>query len=345
MDAMTLNAVLGTVSILLIAIYNLYLTQIVRLTPGKTVYGLASSARRVWVASIMLRKRDILAVQTLRNWIMAASMLASTSVIIIFGFVAFLSTVVSHNDTTDATTNPLAFTFFFVLDGLFPLKVDGRGHLVVDWSLKAVPRRTLPQFVFVTVFSLYAHNPTSAYPQQVLLLLFAYCFAFICFAQAMRFFNHVGLVINVNLSDSELRAVNSRNEVCYTGVTPKVVGDMLNRDCSFPLLCYLWGPWFLLGASVLLVIFLRVLDFNVDKTESISFSTHRKKHDDPELGRSDCGGSASADGSRPSSTDQPGSVRTGVDRGTGSSVEREDSVASAATRGKEGADAVVQVWH
>jgi uncharacterized membrane protein len=56
----------------------------------ETYMGLAQHLRLMWVESIMTQKRDILAVQTLRNWIMASSFLASTSIIIGLGLLSFV---------------------------------------------------------------------------------------------------------------------------------------------------------------------------------------------------------------------------------------------------------------
>lgn len=68
--------------------YHLRLYRQVRKEPMTTAIGLTNHARRVWVQSIIAEKRDILAVQTLRNWLMAATFLASTSILISLGLVA-----------------------------------------------------------------------------------------------------------------------------------------------------------------------------------------------------------------------------------------------------------------
>jgi uncharacterized membrane protein len=62
----------------------------VRRTPLQTYRGVTRHLRRVWVESIIADKRDILSVQTLRNWIMASSFLASTAMIIGLGLLSFL---------------------------------------------------------------------------------------------------------------------------------------------------------------------------------------------------------------------------------------------------------------
>lgn len=62
----------------------------VRRAPLQTYMGLTKYLRRMWVESIISEKRDILSVQTLRNWIMASSFLASTAMIIGLGILSLL---------------------------------------------------------------------------------------------------------------------------------------------------------------------------------------------------------------------------------------------------------------
>jgi len=74
-----------TASALLIIVYHLFLRRKVKKDPAYTVQAINFIARTAWVESIMNEKRDILAVQTLRNSTMAATFLASTSVLMIIG--------------------------------------------------------------------------------------------------------------------------------------------------------------------------------------------------------------------------------------------------------------------
>jgi uncharacterized membrane protein len=73
--------------------YHGYLVVKVRTDPLQTSIGMANCLRGEWVKSVMEEKRDILAVQTLRNWVMAASFLASTAILLAIGIlsVAFKS--------------------------------------------------------------------------------------------------------------------------------------------------------------------------------------------------------------------------------------------------------------
>jgi uncharacterized membrane protein len=68
--------------------YHLRLYREVRDNPLATAIGLTNHARRAWVQSIVDKKRDILAIQTLRNWVMASTFLASTAILISLGVVA-----------------------------------------------------------------------------------------------------------------------------------------------------------------------------------------------------------------------------------------------------------------
>lgn len=75
---------------LALAGYHLHYWWLVRHHPFKTALGITQHLRFLWVDSIMQEKRDMLAVQTLRNWVMASSFLASTAILIDLGLVGFV---------------------------------------------------------------------------------------------------------------------------------------------------------------------------------------------------------------------------------------------------------------
>lgn len=77
-----LEWVVISLSLGLLLAYHLWLLVRLRQKPLRTAIGLTQHVRRLWVESIVQERRDILAVQTLRNWIMAASLLASTAIVI-----------------------------------------------------------------------------------------------------------------------------------------------------------------------------------------------------------------------------------------------------------------------
>lgn len=73
-------------SILLVIAYHLFLRRKIRKDPTYTVGAINRIARTAWVETIMYDgNKDVLAIQTLRNSTMAATFLASTSVLLIIG--------------------------------------------------------------------------------------------------------------------------------------------------------------------------------------------------------------------------------------------------------------------
>ncbi|TRZ69645.1 MAG: DUF599 domain-containing protein [Rhodocyclaceae bacterium] len=79
------DALSFALSALLLILYHLFLRRKERSNPSYTVQAVNRSARSAWVEHVMREGRDILAVQTLRNSTMAATFLASTTVLLIFG--------------------------------------------------------------------------------------------------------------------------------------------------------------------------------------------------------------------------------------------------------------------
>ncbi len=64
----------------------------VRRAPMKTSLGFNNQTRVQWVEAVIAEKRDVLAVQTLRNWTMAATFLASTAILLALAFLNFAVT-------------------------------------------------------------------------------------------------------------------------------------------------------------------------------------------------------------------------------------------------------------
>jgi uncharacterized membrane protein len=79
---------LTAASFLILAIYHAQWIYRIYRKPMTTSVGITNHLRGHWVESIMEERRDILAVQTLRNWTMAASFLASTGILICLGLLS-----------------------------------------------------------------------------------------------------------------------------------------------------------------------------------------------------------------------------------------------------------------
>lgn len=74
----------------LVLLYHLHYWWLVRRRPFRTALGVTQHLRFLWVESVMQERRDMLAVQTLRNWVMASSFLASTAILIALGLIGFV---------------------------------------------------------------------------------------------------------------------------------------------------------------------------------------------------------------------------------------------------------------
>jgi len=84
---MMLELIFSSAAFSALFVYHVHLVYKVRRDPLSTSIGITNNLRREWIQTVMMEKRDILAVQTLRNWIMAASFLASTAILIALGTV------------------------------------------------------------------------------------------------------------------------------------------------------------------------------------------------------------------------------------------------------------------
>ena len=79
------ESILVLSALVLILTYHGYLYCRVRRHPLQTAIGITNHARQMWVEGVMQNQRDILAVQTMRNQVMAASLLASTAILLSLG--------------------------------------------------------------------------------------------------------------------------------------------------------------------------------------------------------------------------------------------------------------------
>ena len=89
----------------LVLAYQIYLGWRTRTDPASSAQDIMLAARAAWVASVMRERRDILAVQTLRNSTMSASFMASTAVLLIIGVL----TLSAQGDKLSGTWHALNF--------------------------------------------------------------------------------------------------------------------------------------------------------------------------------------------------------------------------------------------
>lgn len=182
--------------------YHLWLAFELQRKPQRTLIGYSAVRRREWVRSVMADRRDILAVQTLRNWSTAASFLATTTILIATGALHFLTTIpqqpeLLHNLNFLGSTSPTTIT--------------------------------------VKLFSIVA----------------ALLIAFLNFAVAIRYYNHVSIEINVPQTEHGGDDLTTVQKVLDRGSLHYTVG-MRCFYLALPLALWLFGPlWLLLGSIFL----------------------------------------------------------------------------------------------
>lgn len=203
-------------SALSVVAYYLFLSMKVRENPTYTIHGVHELARRLWVANIMRNPaQGIMGVQTLRNWIMGSTLMASTAAILIIG----------------------------------TLTLSGQAENITrSWH----------------VLSMTSSHAAELWIVKVMALLVTFIVAFFAFAMSVRLANHVVFMINV----PEFEA--------HHNLSPESVARRLHRSgtmfsigmraflFSIPLVFWLFGPYFLVAASIGLIIAL----YRLDRSES-----------------------------------------------------------------------------
>jgi uncharacterized membrane protein len=80
------DSIVFAISTAIVAAYYAFLRFKSRNNPTYTIHGVNALARRLWVENIMRNSsKDVMAVQTLRNFVMGASLMASTAALLIVG--------------------------------------------------------------------------------------------------------------------------------------------------------------------------------------------------------------------------------------------------------------------
>jgi len=122
--------------------YQIRLQHRIQRNPTITVQGMNAQARAAWVRRVMTEKgMEVMAVQTFRNSTMAATLMASTAVLLIFGILNMMVSAdkigpVFHSLNTWGAHAPLLWIFklmlalvdFFIAFFSFSLAVRGYHH-------------------------------------------------------------------------------------------------------------------------------------------------------------------------------------------------------------------------
>lgn len=212
MHEWALDSIAFALSAAMVGAYYLFLLAQVRRDATYTIHGVNEIARTRWVQAVMADSRkDVMAVQTLRNFVMGASLMASSAALLILG----------------------------------TLTLSGQAENIQrSWH----------------VFNSMGSSAAEIWIVKVLCLLVDFIIAFFAFAMAVRLANHVVFMINVPQQEA------------HQGFTPAAVARRLNRAgahfaigmraffFAVPLVFWLFGPAFLLVATLGLVLALYRLD-------------------------------------------------------------------------------------
>ncbi len=191
----------------LIIFYYLYLWQRTLRAPDSCAHSFNAKIRQRWVQMILADKNNgLLAIQTLRNSVMAANFMASTAILLIIGILTSSEKLSQWLLHTDLST-------------------------------------------FIPAYS----NELGALKLGLLVLVFF--IAFYSFSMAIRYFNHVGYMIG--LADSELTQQTSL--YLHKAGRYYTLGTR-SYFFSLPIFMWLFGPYFLILGTLILILGLALLD-------------------------------------------------------------------------------------
>ena len=201
-----------TVSCLLILAYYLYLGRRTRHAPDSSVHTLNARVRERWVNMVMNKDNmEILAIQTLRNSVMAANFMASTSILLIVG----------------------------------TLNISEK---IGQWALAWHPYGLAQPF------------STELWQLKLCLLLLNFSIAFFCFSMAIRFFNHVGYMINLPVDSSPDGGLYKQTCAYLNRAGKYYTFGTRTFFFSLPIILWFFGPYFLMLATLALIGGLAMLD-------------------------------------------------------------------------------------
>ena len=201
-------------SVVLIGLYYFRLYARIRRDPTYSIHGVNALARALWVKNVMTNPGyEVMAVQSLRNFIMVGIMMATTASLLIMG------TLTLSGQAENITHSWHAISIF-------------GSHLKALWIVK------------------------------VMCLLADFIIAFFAYALAIRLANQVLFMLNVPRDDQAENPV-----LAYESVAKRLnqAGYMIAVGMrafffAIPLVFWLFGPLFLIVATIGLVIALHRLD-------------------------------------------------------------------------------------
>lgn len=243
-----IEVVLAPATITLLVAYHIYLYYKVRTCPMQTAMGINHKARRLWVFDMLIdnQKKNVLAVQTLRNSIMESTLMATTAVLLTAGLATYFTFASSLRQLPMGSK---------VVVGLSPGSVSPLPTLRTNGSLSS----TIKSFSVLACFML----------------------SFLCHTQSIRFINHVNFMINIPLdhliSPEYVADLMERGTFMY-GLGSRVF------YLAFPLLLWVFGSVAMFICAIVLLHALYSSDFvhykfsDCNSTAKILQDQHDSEH-------------------------------------------------------------------
>lgn len=190
---------------LLLLAYYLYLSRRTHREPKSSVHALNARVREQWVEMVMAdNEMGILAIQTLRNSVMAANFMASTSILLMIG------------------TLNISEKF---------------GQWALDWH----------------PYALAQHFSSELWQLKLCLLLLDFSIAFYCFSMAIRFFNHVGYMINLPVNSCPDKGLYQQTCAFLNRAGRYYSLGTRTFFFSLPVILWFFGPYFFILATLALI--------------------------------------------------------------------------------------------
>ncbi|KAJ3338777.1 hypothetical protein HDU93_009091 [Gonapodya sp. JEL0774] len=126
-DSSTLDLVSGLVFLVLVVGYHGWLFSYTERHPHATVNGIASAARTAWITGMLKKPDNILAAQLLRNWVLTAQLLGTTSISVMFGMLGFAGTFRGFKIAILLLVYLMSFLCFAQVSRLF-------GHTLITYT-------------------------------------------------------------------------------------------------------------------------------------------------------------------------------------------------------------------
>ncbi|KAJ3049185.1 hypothetical protein HK097_009798 [Rhizophlyctis rosea] len=208
-------------SIALLISYHAYLLHAVRNNPQSTLIGLTRKARRRWVKYMVKTNNAILAVQSLRNWLMTSTLLAGTAMTVCVGLLAVVAGGASKVgggtgkvggglDDIGVPTFRNAAVGGAGAEGGFLASVGRSAGAVVPYAISGITHASQyngtnwPSDLDLVV-------QRELFGLKIVILLICFTTSFFCFTQSMRYFNHVGIIIGLLCAEHQQSKSNAKS--------------------------------------------------------------------------------------------------------------------------------------